>query len=120
MKTISNIWFYMLVGSIACLALIVIVLSFRKPQLPITVQDYKLQHTIDSLNVVIQNNATERRRLDLEIDSLNNSILIIESGIAKKQQEIQTLRKEHEETIDRVNSFTNDDINSYFTTRYSE
>ena len=120
MKRIPNIWFYTLVGSIAFLTLIVIVLSFRKPELPIDVQQYKLQHQIDSLNTVINDNANTRAKLDYEIDSLNKSIARIESSVAKKQKEIQQLRAEYEETIDRVNSFSNDDINSYFTKRYSE
>jgi septal ring factor EnvC (AmiA/AmiB activator) len=120
MKKISNIWFYTLVGSIVFLTLIVIILSYRKPEVPIDVQDYKLQRTVDSLNTVIQNNAIERNKLGLEIDSLNKSIAQIETNIVKKQKEIQSLRKEHEETVNRVNGFTNNDINSYFTTRYSE
>jgi len=120
MKQISNIWFYMLVGSIAFLTLIVIVLSFRKPELPIDVQRYKLEHTIDSLNVVIDNDANIRAKLNLQIDSLNNSIAKIETSVIKKQKEIQQLRKEYEETINHVNSFSNDDINSYFAKRYSE
>jgi septal ring factor EnvC (AmiA/AmiB activator) len=120
MKTIPNIWFYVLVGSIAFLTLIVIVLSFRKPELPIDVQQYKLQHQIDSLNTVIDDNANTRVKLNLQIDSLNNSITKIETSVAKKQKEIQQLRKKYEETINHVNSFSNDDINSYFTKRYSE
>ena len=120
MKKIPNIWFYTLVGSIAFLTLIVIVLSFRKPEIPIDVQQYKLQHQIDSLNTVIDNNADARVKLNLQIDSLNNSIARIETSVAKKQKEIQQLREKYEETIDHVNSFSNDDINSYFAKRYSE
>jgi len=120
MKQISNIWFYTLVGSIAFLTLLVIVLSFRKPEIPIDVQRYKLEHAIDSLNVVIDNDANIRAKLNLQIDSLNNSIAKIETNVIKKQKEIQQLRKEYEETIDHVNSFSNDDINSYFAKRYSE
>jgi septal ring factor EnvC (AmiA/AmiB activator) len=110
----------MLVGSIAFLTLLVIVLSFRKPEVPIDVQQYKLQHRIDSLNTVINDNANTRAKLDYEIDSLNKSIARIDSSVTKKQKEIQQLRAEYEETIDHVNSFSNDDINSYFTKRYSE
>jgi septal ring factor EnvC (AmiA/AmiB activator) len=119
-KTIPNIWFYTLVGSIAFLTLIVIVLLLRKPELPIDVQRYKLEHAIDSLNVVIDNDANMRTKLNLQIDSLNNSIARIETSVIKKQKEIQQLRKEYEETINHVNSFSNDDINSYFAKRYSE
>lgn len=120
MKQISNIWFYTLVGSIAFLTLLVIVLSYRKPKIPIDVQQYKLQHQIDSLNTVIDDNAITRVKLNLRIDSLNNSIARIETSVARKQKEIQQLREKYEETIDHVNSFSNDDINSYFTKRYSE
>ncbi len=119
-KTIPNIWFYTLVGSIAFLTLIVIVLLLRKPELPIDVQRYKLEHAIDSLNVVIDNDANIRAKLNLQIDSLNKSIVKIETSVIKKQKEIQQLRKEYEETINHVNSFSNDDINSYFAKRYSE
>ena len=120
METIPDIWFYTLVGSIAFLTLIVIVLSFRNPELPTDVQQYKLQHQIDSLNVVIDTDVNIRAKLNLQIDSLNTSIAKIEASVTKKQKEIQQLRKEYEETIDHVNSFSNDDINSYFAKRYSE
>jgi len=120
MKRIPNIWFYTLVGSTVFLTLLVIVLSFRKPEIPIDVQQYKLQHQIDSLNTVIDDNADTRIKLNLQIDSLNNSIARIETSVARKQKEIQQLREKYEETIDHVNSFSNDDINSYFTKRYSE
>jgi septal ring factor EnvC (AmiA/AmiB activator) len=120
MKRIPNIWFYTLVGSIAFLTLIVIVLSFRKPEIPIDVRQYKLQHQIDSLTTVIDDNANTRIKLNLQIDSLNNSIARIETSVARKQKEIQQLREKYEKTIDYVNSFSNDDIDSYFTKRYSE
>lgn len=120
MKIIPNTWFYALIGSIAFLTLIIIVLSFRKPEIPINVQQYKLQHQIDSLNTVVYDNAESRVKLDYWIDSLNKSITKLESSVAKKQKQIQQLRDEYEETIDRVNSFSNDDINNYFTNRYSE
>jgi septal ring factor EnvC (AmiA/AmiB activator) len=88
MKRIPNIWFYTLVGSIAFLTLIVIVLSFRKPEIPIDVRQYKLQHQIDSLTTVIDDNANTRIKLNLQIDSLNNSIARIETSVARKQKEI--------------------------------
>lgn len=117
---IIKYWLYGLSTLVIILITALVISLSNKPEVPIDVQDYKLQRTIDSLNTVIQNNAIERNKLGLEIDSLNKSIAQVEVSIAKKQKEIQTLRTEHEETVNRVNGFTNNDINSYFTTRYSE
>jgi len=120
MQKYLKYWLYgSAVLSIILIMALVISLSNR-PKVPNTIQDYKLQHQIDSLNTVIDDNANTRVKLNLQIDSLNNSIARIETSVARKQKEIQQLREKYEETIDHVNSFSNDDINSYFTKRYSE
>jgi septal ring factor EnvC (AmiA/AmiB activator) len=120
MQKYLKYWLYGSAGLSIILIMALVISLSNRPKVPDNIRDYKLQHTVDSLNAVIQDNAIERNKLGLQIDSLNESIEQIKTSIAKKQKEIQQLRDDYEETIDRVNGFTDNDINSYFTNRYHQ
>ena len=75
MQKYLKYWVYGLSGLSIILIMALVISLSNRPKVPDNIRDYKLQHTVDSLNAVIQDNAIERNKLGLQIDSLKINTL---------------------------------------------
>jgi hypothetical protein len=73
---------------------------------------------IDSLNVVIQNLNLENAKLDSTIVGLNNKIQVVDKEIGDIKNKRTIVKKQFNEKINRVNTYTEPELDSFFSDRY--
>lgn len=83
----------------------------------VTMSD-KEKSQIDSLNVVINNLHLENAKLDSTIVGLNKEIEAVDKQIEDIKHKKTTVKKEYHEKINRVNTYTEPELDSFFSDRY--
>jgi peptidoglycan hydrolase CwlO-like protein len=116
MRLVKEYWH---VITIAVLLIILIVSIVTRPNPADAVKEYKLQRRVDSLSVVIQSYESQRNAFKLKIDSLNQSINILQDSINEQESVIDGLHEEYDEAVSRIGKFTTNDITKFLSERYS-
>ena len=73
---------------------------------------------IDSLNNTIKEIYKEQQKLDSSIAGYNKKIDEVDNHIGKIKNQKVIIKEQYHEEINRVNSYTDDDIDSFFADRY--
>lgn len=103
-----------LVGIIAALA--AYILFFVQAPLKVDVKGYEvkidsLQHTVDSIYV-------ENGKLDEQITVYESEILLQDDKIQSLKDKLVLIKQETHEKVKSVDSFTDDELERFFTERY--
>jgi peptidoglycan hydrolase CwlO-like protein len=103
-----------LIGIIAVLA--AYILFFVQAPLKVDVKGYEvkidsLQHTVDSIYV-------ENGKLDNQIAGYESEILFQDDKIQSLKDKIVLIKQETHEKVKSVDSFTDDELERFFTERY--
>ena len=85
---------------------------------PSVTMSNKERAQIDSLNVVIQGLHKENLMLDSTIMGLNKEIEQVDKQIEDIKNKKVTVKKEYHEKINRVDSYTEPELDSFFSDRY--
>ena len=85
---------------------------------PSVTMSNKEKAQIDSLNVVIQCLHGENLKLDSTIMSLNKEIEQVDKQIEDIKKKKTTVKKEYHEKINRVDNYTEPELDSFFSNRY--
>ena len=85
---------------------------------PSVTMSNKEKAQIDSLNVVIQCLHGENLKLDSTIMSLNKEIEQVDKQIEDIKKKKTTVKKEYHEKINRVDNYTEPELDSFFSDRY--
>ena len=83
----------------------------------VTMSD-KEKSQIDSLNVVISNLHLENAKQDSIIVGLNKEINAVDKQIEDIKNKKTVVKKEYHEKINRVNTYTEPELDSFFSDRY--
>lgn len=83
----------------------------------VTMSDQDKQK-IDSLNVVIQGLHDENAKLDSTIVGLNKQIDLVDKQIEDIKHKKTIVKKEYHEKINRVDTYTEPELDSFFSDRY--
>lgn len=83
----------------------------------VTMSD-KEKSRIDSLNVVINNLHLENAKLDSTIMGLNKEIDAVDKQIEDIKHKKTIVKKEYHEKIKRVDTYTEPELDSFFSDRY--
>jgi septation ring formation regulator EzrA len=75
---------------------------------------------IDSIQNDIDSIAIANDELDSKIESLHSELELIDSDIDRVQNGITNIRKNTDEKVNNVDSFTFDELIKFFTNRYGE
>jgi vacuolar-type H+-ATPase subunit I/STV1 len=73
---------------------------------------------IDSLTIVIKDIYKEQQKLDSSIAGYNKKIDEVDNHIGKIKNQKVIIKEQYHEEINRVNSYTDNDIDSFFSDRY--
>lgn len=73
---------------------------------------------IDSLNKLIKDMENHRIKLDSTISVFNTQIENVDSNINKIKGQKTVIKEIYYEKINRISTYTNDQIDSFFTERY--
>lgn len=85
---------------------------------PSVTMSNKEKSQIDSLNVVIQGLYKENLKLDSTVLNLNNEIKLVDKQIEEIKNKKVTIKKEYHEKINRVDNYTESELDSFFSDRY--
>ena len=83
----------------------------------VTMSDQDKQK-IDSLNVVIQGLHDENAKLDSTIVGLNKEIDLVDKQIEDIKHKKTKVKQKYHEEINRVDSYTEPELDSFFSDRY--
>lgn len=83
----------------------------------VTMSD-KDKQKIDSLNVVIQGLHDENAKLDSTIVGLNKEIDLVDKQIEDIKHKKTKVKQKYHEEINRVDSYTEPELDSFFSDRY--
>jgi vacuolar-type H+-ATPase subunit I/STV1 len=75
---------------------------------------------IDSLNVVIQGLYDENAKLDSTIVGLNKQIDLVDKQIEDIKHKKTIVKQKYHEEINRVDSYTEPELDSFFSDRYKK
>jgi predicted nucleic acid-binding Zn-ribbon protein len=78
----------------------------------------KDKQKIDSLNVVIQGLHDENAKLDSTIVGLNKEIDLVDKQIEDIKHKKTKVKQKYHEEINRVDSYTEPELDSFFSDRY--
>jgi vacuolar-type H+-ATPase subunit I/STV1 len=73
---------------------------------------------IDSLNTYIKDVEKEQKVLDEKIGGYNHEVNLVESRIEKIKTQKETIKEIYHEKISSVNTYTDSQLDSFFTNRY--
>jgi peptidoglycan hydrolase CwlO-like protein len=85
------------------------------PTMQMSVQE---KQKIDSLNTIIKEIYKDQQKLDSNIVGYNKKIDEVDNHIDKIKGQKTIIKEIYHEEINRVNSYTDNDIDSFFTNRY--
>ena len=75
---------------------------------------------IDSLNTVMQNIYKEQQKLDSTITEYNGKIDAVDNHIDKIKGQKTIIKEIYHEEINRVDTYTDNDVDSFFSNRYGK
>ena len=108
---------YILIAIIIILAVIVGVMSVRKP-LVYDTHEIEYQNQIDSLNMLINGYRKERYRLDSVIISYKTDISILTHQMDSIENYINWLKQDYNDQINDILGYNANELNKFFTDRY--
>ena len=73
---------------------------------------------IDSLNTVLNAYDLDRRTLNIQITTLNDSITVLNALLASNELQINELKRKRNEKVNAVNKYASNDILKFLTNRY--
>lgn len=85
------------------------------PTMQMSVQE---KQKIDSLNLVIKDIYKEQQKLDSTIAEYNNKIDEVDNHIDKIKGQKTIVKEIYHEEINRVDTYTDNDVDSFFANRY--
>jgi len=74
---------------------------------------------IDSLTTVIIKIQKQQKTIENNIENVNNEIEIIDDNISKIKKDRNKTRKKYNEEITRVDSYTEPELDRFFSNRYN-
>jgi len=108
---------YILIAIIIILAVIVGVMSVRKP-ITNDAREMQYQNRIDSLNTVISEYQAQRRELDSIIAVYKQDNIILASKMDSVKSYISWLKQDYDDKIDDILDYNSNDLNKFFADRY--
>lgn len=109
---------YQLILIIGLIIALVFSILIRPESSTEVVNEYILNNKIDSLQKVIQFNATQRELHNNNIILLSDSIESLNKNIKENDEKLFTLKNEFKKTLDNISTFNSNDITEYFSKRY--
>lgn len=91
------------------------VLYVLTPTMQMSVQE---KQKIDSLNMVIKDIYKEQQKLDSTIAEYNGKIDEVDNSIDKIKGQKTVIKEIYHEEINRVDTYTDNDVDSFFANRY--
>jgi vacuolar-type H+-ATPase subunit I/STV1 len=85
------------------------------PTMKMSVQE---KQKIDSLNIIIKDIYKEQQKLDSSIAEYNNKIDEVDNHIDKIKGQKTIVKEIYHEEINRVDTYTDNDVDSFFANRY--
>ena len=85
------------------------------PTMQMSVQE---KQKIDSLNIIVKEIYKEQQKLDSSIAGYNKKIDEVDNHIGKIKSQKTIIKEIYHEEINRVDSYTDNDIDSFFANRY--
>ena len=85
------------------------------PTMKMSVQE---KQKIDSLNIIVKEIYKEQQKLDSSITGYNKKIDEVDNHIGKIKSQKTIIKEIYHEEINRVDSYTDNDIDSFFANRY--
>jgi peptidoglycan hydrolase CwlO-like protein len=83
-----------------------------------SIEEYKLQHQVDSLNAVIVQHRHDRNEYLLDIEKYQKSIDSLQSRVDSSKRVINKIKKERNEAMEHIAKFNVNDITNFFSERY--
>jgi vacuolar-type H+-ATPase subunit I/STV1 len=87
------------------------------PTMQMSVQE---KQKIDSLNLVIKDIYKEQQKLDSTIAEYNKKIDAVDNHIDKIKGQKTIIKEIYHEEINRVDTYTDNDVDSFFSNRYGK
>ena len=85
---------------------------------PVSKMSEETAKKIDNINILIQKTEAEQRRLDSNITIFNKEIENVDINISKIKKEKTIIKEYYHEKIKDVDTYSDDEIDSFFTVRY--
>ncbi len=104
---------------ITVIFLLGVILLMAWPGTDTSIEEYKLQHQVDSLNTVIARHQHDRDVYLLDIEKYQKSIDSLESRVDSSKRIINKIKKERNEAMEHIAKFNVNDITNFFSERYS-
>ena len=112
------------IGVALLLFLVIFFLPIKKPQLFSFASENEIiarnEEIIDSLQTIIDANNVKQLEFDSQISSLNDSIIELQYIIKRREYTISNIKKQTNETLNRVSQFNSSDILQWGTERYKD
>jgi len=108
---------YILIAIIIILAVIVGVMSVRKP-ITNDVREMQYQNQIDSLKTAIVGYQEQREELDSIIAVYKQDNIILASKMDSVKSYISWLKQDYDDQIDDILNYNSNDLNKFFADRY--
>lgn len=112
------------IGVALLLFLVIFFLPIKKPQLFSFASENEIiarnEEIIDSLQTIIDANNVKQLEFDSQISSLNDSIIELQYIIKRREYTISNIKKQNNETLNRVSQFNSSDILQWGTERYKD
>lgn len=80
----------------------------------------KFDSKIDSIQITIDSISIANNKLDSQIESLHSEIKTIDGNINRVEDNISNIKIQTDEKINNVDTFTFDELVSFFTNRYND
>jgi hypothetical protein len=77
------------------------------------------RHKVDSLNIAIQGYKEDQLAKDSVINCLKDRVTLLNEGILQEKQKIAKIKKEYGNKIQTISSYTPNELDSFFTSRYN-
>jgi len=84
----------------------------------IETQLYQNDLRIDSLQVVLNAYDFDRKALNIKINTLNDSISVLNALLASNELQIQQLKRKRNAKLNSINKYASDDIIKFLSNRY--
>jgi peptidoglycan hydrolase CwlO-like protein len=109
----KNIYKFLII--LAVILLFLILMFQIKTNTNINKQD---KVKIDSLTTIVNDIKVEQKKIDDKIEIINNEVKIIDNNISKIKINREKTGKKYHEKITRVDTYTDVELDSFFTNRY--
>ena len=77
------------------------------------------KHKVDSLNAAVQSYKEDQLAKDSVISCLKNKVTLLDESIQQEKEKIAKIKKEYGIKIQTISSYTPNELDSFFTSRYN-